>query len=289
MKNNKPYNFIACADTHLRDTVPYARTDDYWAAQEKKFQFLIDTANERNCDIYCAGDFFHRAKSSSFLEAWTIDKLRHLTQNKFYVIPGQHDLPNHNIELLEHSSLWVLRQADMIDLCSTPFEEPFFFEDHGIMLIHKMIHQNVPIPGVMGSTKAMSLLKKYPEARIIISGDNHRPFMEYTNDKRGLINCGSMMRMSADQIDYHPAFYYVEMKDTIKVNSIPYPIEKDVIDRSYIEIEKKKDNRIETFVKRIGNNDCEMDLNFEKNLEGFLSTNKIRKPVQQICWEALDK
>jgi predicted phosphodiesterase len=287
----KTYNFIACADLHLRDSIPHARTDDYWKAQEKKFRFLIDTANEKNCDIYCAGDFFHRAKSSSFLEAWIIEQLQDLKNEglKFHVIPGQHDLPNHNIELLEHSSLWVLRQAEVIDLSSTPFEQPFFFEDHGIMLIHKMIHQDIPIPGVQGSTKAIKLLKDNPEARIIISGDNHRPFIEYTNNKRGLINCGSMMRMSADQIDYYPAFYYIEMKDTIIVHTIPYPIEKDVIDRSYIEIEKERDNRVESFVNRFGENDAEMDLNFEKNLENFFRSQKIRKPVQEICWEALEK
>ncbi|MCK9281530.1 MAG: metallophosphoesterase, partial [Melioribacteraceae bacterium] len=86
----KTYNFIACADLHLRDSIPHARTDDYWKAQEKKFRFLIDTANEKNCDIYCAGDFFHRAKSSSFLEAWIIEQLQDLKNEglKFHVIPG---------------------------------------------------------------------------------------------------------------------------------------------------------------------------------------------------------
>lgn len=288
MKNNKPYNFIACADLHIRDTIPYARTDNYWSAQEKKFQFLIDTAMEKNVDIYCAGDFFHKAKSSSFLEAWAIEQLRRFN-NIFYVIPGQHDLPNHNIELLEHSSLWVLRQAEVINLCSTPFEKPFVFKESGIMMIHKMIHQNIPIPGVMGSTKAVKLLKDYPDIKIIISGDNHQPFLE--DSKTGtLINCGSMMRSSADQIDYKPSFHYVSLYDNDNtIKDIFYPIEKDVIDRSYIEIEKEKDNRVESFVNRIEINDTEMDLNFEKNLENFFRTQKIRKPVQQICWEALDK
>lgn len=286
----KPYSFIACADIHLRDSVPQCRTDDYWKAQEKKFEFLILTAIRKNCDIYCAGDFFHKAKSSSYLEAWAITHLKQFNYEKlkFYVIPGQHDLPNHNIDLIEHSSLWVLQQANTIEFCNNPFEQPFFLKKKEIMMIHKMIHRDRPIHPSIESTKAISLLKKYPEVKIIISGDNHQPFIEYAKDNRGLINCGSMMRMTADQIDYRPAFYYITMDEAIKVETIPYPIEKDVIDRSYIEIEKKRDSRIETFINRIENADYEIDLNFDKNLESFFKSKKIRKSVQEICWRAIE-
>lgn len=286
----KNYNFIACADLHLRDTTPYCRTDNYWEAQEKKFSFLIETAIKKDCHIYCAGDFFHKAKSSSYLEAWAIGKLYKLQSYglKFYVIPGQHDLPNHNTELFNQSSLNVLNQAEAIHYCNAPFESPYVFEVPRIMMIHTMIHKNRPIHKDIKSTKAISLLKKYPDIRIIISGDNHIPFIEEKADNY-LINCGSMMRMTADQIDYKPCFYYVQIKDnSVSIEYISYPIEKNVVDRSYIEIEKKRDNRIESFINRI-DEDIEMDLNFEKNLESFIKNNKIRKPVQEICWEALNE
>ncbi len=287
MKEMKSNSFIACADIHLRDSIPACRTDDYWKAQEKKFEFLINTANKKNCDIYCAGDFFHRAKSSSYLEAWVIDKLRGF-KNKFKIIPGQHDLPNHNIDLIEHSSLWVLRQAGVIDLYSNPFEKPFLFEKENIMLIHKMIHKDKSIHSSMESTKALNLLKEYPDIKLIISGDNHTPFIVSPDKsgKRGLVNCGSMMRTSADQIDYIPKFYYIEINKEIIIDSIPYPIEKNVVDRSYIEIEKKRDSRMETFVNRVENTEYEIDLNFDRNLESYFTSKKTRKSVQEICWRA---
>ena len=282
MSNKK---FIACADLHLRDSVPVSRIDDYWKAQEKKFDFLIVTANVRNCDIYCAGDLFHKAKSSSYLEAWAISILKNL-KNKFYVIPGQHDLPSHNIGLIDHSSIAVLGQAGVIEICGTPFESPFVFQPQGIMMIHKMIHKDQPIHKDIKSTKAISLLKKNPDIKLIISGDNHQSFTEKYKDRQ-LINCGSMMRMAADQVNHIPKFYVLNLP-TMECTEIPYPIQKNVFDISHIKKEKERDNRIETFVNRINSN-YEIDLSFEKNLENFISKNRIRKGVQNKIWEVVNE
>lgn len=282
---------VACADLHLRDSTPTCRTDDYWKAQENKFQFLIDTAIEKECDIYCAGDFFHKAKSSSFLEAWAIGELFNLKEAglKFHVIPGQHDIPSHNIELISHSSLWVLEKAEVINLYSTAFEQPTELGEE-IMMIHKMIHKDKPIHKDIISTKASALLSKYQEAKVIISGDNHIPFLvQNSSFKNYLINCGSMMRMTADQSDYKPRFYFIEIdkkKNKFYCSDIYYPIDSNVIDSSYLAIEKERDKRMDSFVNRISES-YEIDLDFEKNLENFFKTNKIRKPVQEKCWEAL--
>ncbi len=282
------YKFIACADLHLRDSVPTCRIDKYWEAQEDKFIFLINKAIEFDCDIYCAGDFFHKAKSSSYLEAWAIKELQRLTTVNlaFWVIPGQHDLPNHNIDLIDHSSLWVLSCANVIDIILNPFEQIAHL-NHDIAMVHKMIHLDKPIHKSIKSTKALSLLKDDSITKLIISGDNHIPFITRYK-KQILINCGSMMRMSADQIDYKPCFYYIEMdEENIKIERITYPIKANVIDRSYIDAEKERDYRIESFVDRIKNNDYEIELDFNKNLENFFKANRIRKPVQEICWRNL--
>lgn len=282
---------IACADIHLRDTIPQCRIDDYWKAQEKKFETLISVAVAKDSNIYCSGDLFHKAKSSSYLESWVINKLMKLKKFnlKFFVIPGQHDLPNHNIDLIDHSSINVLHQAEVITLLSTPFEEPFIFEGENIMLIHTMIYKDKPIHKDIKSIKASKLLKENPDVKLIISGDNHQPFTVADEKGRGLVNCGSMMRMSADQVDYRPKFYYIEIeKKNINITDIYYPIQKDVIDRSYIDNEEIKDARIEAFVKHISEADYEIDLNYNKNLESFFKSKKVRKPVQNICWEVLE-
>ena len=63
---------ILTADWHLRDDVPVCRTDDYWAAQWTKIEFIVDLANEYDCPIYNAGDIFHKWKASPYLLYHTI-------------------------------------------------------------------------------------------------------------------------------------------------------------------------------------------------------------------------
>lgn len=289
MSSMQTKNFIACADLHLRDSVPVNRIDDYWKAQEKKFQYLIDKAIQKKCNILCAGDFFHKARSSAYLEGWTINQLNKLKKHnlKFITITGQHDLPNHNIKEIEKSSIWVLKQAGVIDLYVTAYEEPCILEKEKIMLLHAMIHKDKSIPGIEKSLKSISLLKKYTGMDIIITGDNHQYFYESYKNKY-LLNCGSMMRMSSNQIDYIPKFYYIDFQKQIVIEEIKYPIKKNIMDIKIIENEKEKNNRIEVFINKL-DSDYEIDLSFEKNLESFFKQNKIRKGVQEKCWEALNE
>lgn len=287
MPNLQPTDIklIACADIHLRDTIPICRIDDYWKAQNKKFNFLIDTAIQKNCNIYHAGDLFHKPKSSAYLEAWAIEKLKKLKKNKlkFITITGQHDVPNHNVKEIEKSSIWVLYQAEVIDLFITPYQEGVII-DNNIMMIHAMIHQDQPIHANIQSTKANSLLKKYPKIKIIISGDNHLPFIEH-NKSNFLLNCGSMMRTTIDQINYSPHFYFIKNYYIVK---IAYPISTNIMDVNQINKNKANNDRMEFFIEKI-NSDYEIDLSFEKNLENFFRKNKIRKGVQDTCWRAINE
>src|SRR3972149_9530571 len=132
---------ILTADIHLRDTQPVCREDDYWEAQKKKIEFILDMADELSCPIFVAGDFFDKAKSSPYLEQWIISEIRSHGSPKIYVIPGQHDLPNHSIELIKKSSLSVLASAGVIDLFETPWNtELLKYTTAGVTLgmIHTM-------------------------------------------------------------------------------------------------------------------------------------------------------
>src|SRR4030042_2791170 len=148
-------NIISCADIHLRDSVPVSRTDDYMAAQTKKFSFLLESAERLGADIFCAGDLFQKSKSSSYLEAMAIGMLKRF-KNRFVIIPGQHDLPNHNLALIEHSSLWVLKESGAIELHPTKYEEPVILDvaSKTVVLIHTMVHRDKPIAEGIRSSAA---------------------------------------------------------------------------------------------------------------------------------------
>ena len=51
---------ILAADLHIRPDTPVCRTDDYWAAQERKIDFILDLMREHDCPLLVAGEFTGR-------------------------------------------------------------------------------------------------------------------------------------------------------------------------------------------------------------------------------------
>ena len=49
---------ILCGDVHLREDSPICRTDDVWAAQWKKIDFISDLQKTHDCPVLCSGDLF---------------------------------------------------------------------------------------------------------------------------------------------------------------------------------------------------------------------------------------
>lgn len=274
---------LLTADWHLRDSVPQCRKDDYWEAQEKKILFIKELQKKHSCPIYNAGDLFHVAKSSQMLERWAIDIL----PGNMYVIPGQHDLPNHSIDKIKESSLGVLQAARGADIriLDNPFQHPAVTKD--ITMIHTLVSDDGTEfhTDKVKYTKANSLLKNNPKEKLILTGDNHKSFT-VKNKNQILVNPGSLMRMTIDQIADAPRIYLYDDK-TGAVEAVFLPIEVDVMDGHYLISKKFRDERLESFVSRM-NTDVEFDLSFEKNLEKFFNTNKTRKSVQEIIQEAIN-
>ena len=98
---------ILTADMHLRLSTPIGRTDDFVKAQQTKMNFISDLQREHNCPVYDAGDVFNSWKSSPELEAWAIKNL----PDNFITIPGNHEIPSHNLNLFYKSSLHVIEVA----------------------------------------------------------------------------------------------------------------------------------------------------------------------------------
>lgn len=286
---NKP-DAIFCADLHLRDDVPASRTDNYFEAQMKKIEFIDDLATKYSCPVLVAGDIFHKAKSSKALEIAIINTLNITWEG----IPGNHDLPGHNIDKLFDSSLGVLSAAQTMTISSTPLDEVDKLKlsdfisstDRTIGLIHKLVHADVK---VMAGDKVISysakkLLKENPDCDIIVSGDNHQTFV-VKEGKQLLVNPGSMMRMTADQQNHKPCiFLYYAESNTVK--QVFLPIEENVISREHIDKVNKYNERLDSFVQRI-NDQFELSLSFEKNIESYLKVNDVREPVKNIIWETV--
>ena len=290
-QHKKP-DAILCSDIHLREDQPTCRTDNYQMAQLKKLEFIKHLQVHHDCAVLHAGDLFHHWKPSPHLLSMTIKYL----PAKFHTIYGQHDLPQHNFDLRHKSGIHTLETdgtLEVLDEChfgEEPKDDSLTFAPgvpytRDILVWHVMNYQGKKLwPGQIDPT-ATKLLRKYPQYDLIVTGDNHKPFVE-EYEGRLLVNPGSMMRMTADQIDHRPRVY-LWYADTNTVEPVYLPIEDGVITREHIERTEQRNERIDAFISRL-EGDWEANVGFEENLERFAKSNKVRESVMNIVYKAIE-
>ena len=298
---------ILMADPHLRRTVPRARTDDYFTAMERKLRFILEQA-QASPPLLVAGDFFDVAKSPQFLEQWVIGLLREYAIVPI-LVPGQHDLPNHNLGLIKESSLGVLAAAGVINLLDgsgppidssedhvsiwgvpfgiDPITDPEDYQGRiKILLWHHMVVQEPLWPG-QEADKAPAILKKYPQFDIICTGDNHQTFCYRTAPNElppnhWLVNPGSMMRNTTAQVDHRPSVFKWEGS---QIEQVFLPIQSDVLDLSVVDVPREKAHRFGAFVETLEGGK-EIGISFDDNLKNYFQANKEEPQVEGLVWEA---
>jgi DNA repair exonuclease SbcCD nuclease subunit len=288
-KPNKQPSALLTSDWHLREDQPVCRTDSYWDTMWKKVDFIKDLQKRYDCPVICAGDLFDAWKASPNLLRETIEHL----PDQFFTIVGQHDIPQHNVGLINKSGVSVLQAAGKLTILSgchwgqEPIKESniYFETDAKILVWHHMTYQKIPFPGASGGM-AGGILRKYPQFSLIITGDNHKTFSE-SFEGRWLVNPGSLMRMDADQIDHRPCIYLWFAEDNT-IEQVFIPIEQGVISREHLEREAERDGRIDAFVSRL-DDDWEAALSFEQNVETFKQTNQVRTSVMDIVYKSMEK
>jgi len=292
---------ILTADWHLREDTPVCRMDDYWKAQAEAIEFIYDLQLQHTCPIIHAGDMFDHWKPSPFLLAWAIEYL----PDEIHVVPGQHDLPQHNLDLLSKSGLNVLEKAGRVKCLGegirplvgdsttvygyawgqTPQKIAFTEGCRDILVLHTMTWTHrIPFPGCKADS-AHALLKKLSGYDLIVTGDNHQPFI-VEHEGRVLCNPGSMMQMAADQQSHKPRVYLYYAEDN-SVQPVYLPSSSDYISREHIDRAEERDQRVEAFVSRL-KDDFEIGLSFEKNLKEYFEKNKAKKEVKDLVWKAVE-
>lgn len=307
---------ILTADIHLRDDQPKCRLDDFILTQKRKLNWLSKLQKKEGGFIIDAGDLFHKWKVSPYLINFALDTLPEV----FFTIPGNHDLPQHSLELINQSGFGVVNNAGRLTLidksapllggysrdtdditpliCNDIWMHPFPWgteitdvkEKHkiDIAVIHTMTYVgSKPYPNCQ-DLDAESLLDKYKGYDIIVTGHNHKCFIIEKNG-RYLVNPGSLTRQSADQIDYKPAVHLLkEDNGKLFIESVPVPIEDGVITNKHLQNKKSVDERMNAFVDSIVG-DFEVGLSFENNIEEFCRNEKTKKPVEEALLKAMGK
>ena len=294
----KKASLILTADWHLREDTPICRTDDFQSAQWEKVDFISELQEKHDCLVIHSGDLFNHWKPSPYLLTKTIE---HLPSN-FYTIYGNHDLPQHNLQLIEKTGVHTLQTAMAVNTFKyieltkagfniiglnwgqTPEQIPEEFKG-GVLVWHTMTWANdLPYPGCPDPS-SLKILKKYKEYKLIVTGHNHKSFVTYEDD-RILVNPGSLTRQDADQTDHMPCVFLWYAEDN-SVQRVSLPYNDDVITRQHIENKEVRDNRITAFISRL-NNDWKASVSFEHNIDIFFKENNIRESVKSIVLNAIE-
>lgn len=299
-KRNKIASTILCSDIHLSEGIPVCRTDNYSERQWIKVDFISELQKQLDCPVLHAGDLFDHWKPSPYLLRKAILHL----PNNFYTVYGQHDLPQHNLKLVNKCGINVLEAAKKLELLgafsasagshsSTEIvgihwgQKPPIFENDGgrkVLVWHHLTYISKPFPGATGGM-AQGILRKYPQFDLILTGDNHESFVEEYKG-RLLVNPGSMMRMDAGQTNHKPCVYIWYAEDnSIEVKYLPY--EDGVISREHIEKKKKRDARLNSFISKLSG-DWKASMSFVKNLQYFDKVNKVDSEVMKIIYKSIE-
>lgn len=291
-------DLILTSDWHLRDDAPPCRIDDFQEAQWGKVQEVSRLQQKYDCPVLHAGDLFHHWKPSPWLISRAIEEL----PMKFFTIAGQHDLPQHSLDLVDKSGIYALWTAGAIEWTEKAGnfgQDPADAKDdlslwkwnltpgRRVGVWHHFVWDGkvVPWPGCDEIT-AQQVLKKYPQYDLIVTGDHHKPFI-YEYKGRLLVNCGCLTRQVADYANHQPRVYLWHA-DTNSV-SIKYLniADEPVVSREHIEEKEQRDQRIDAFISRLSDT-WEVGLSFEENLKRFIGSNQLRKPVIDLLYKALE-
>lgn len=278
---------ILTADWEFREEAPVCRTDDYLKAMIAKVDFVSDLQQKYDCEVWHAGDLFEHWKPSPLL----LTQIINIIPDRFFTVFGNHDLPQHNLNLMYKSGIMTLAAAEKLRIieCGHWGEEIrlWYKTYRAVSVWHGMAwtEKEPPYPGLDKTSHAKSLLKKYPQFDLIVTGHNHQCFVE-EYEGRLLVNPGSLMRSTADQIDHEPSIF-LWYKETNEVEQIKIPIEQGVITREHIDKTKDRDERIEAFVEKL-NNDWETEVNYKENLTRFFQANDIDLEIENIVWQCLE-
>jgi predicted phosphodiesterase len=293
-RQDKKPTAILCSDFHLREDTPICYTGDYQEEQWRCVDFISDLQRKYDCWVFHGGDLFDKWKPSPWLLRQAILHL----PTQFHTCYGQHDLPQHSLDLINKCGINVLEAAKKLTVVGThwgqtPSDEPNFWYENtmigskpkGILIWHKLVYKGeAPFPGATGGQASM-ILRKYPLYDLILTGDNHMTCTATYGDQI-LVNPGSMMRMDADQFDFKPSVF-LWFAETNTIEQIFLPIKQDVISREHLNRAKERDSRIDAFVSRLDAN-YESAISFEENLDNFFKVNRIRKGVKDIIYKAID-
>lgn len=225
---------VVTSDIHLSHLSPVCRAERgnaWYEVMDNYLEQLCRISEEYSPDVsplpvIIAGDIFDKWNSPAELINFAMKRL----PAKCYAIPGQHDLPGHNLEDIKKSAYWTLVESGSLinmehriptiidqNLIAWPFpwecmitplnpeqKTPGYVH---LAVVHKFIWSKGYGYAGVGKDCMSSVLKKaiFRGYDAVVAGDNHKGFTDATSKGPTLFNCGGFIRRAVNQMHYKPS------------------------------------------------------------------------------------
>ena len=216
---------IFCSDIHLSARPPRARRNepDWYLAMSRPLNELKALSERYEAPIICCGDVFDHWRAEPELINFAISNLP-----RMYAIPGQHDLPLHNIDKITQSAYWTMvlvgkiipvkygfpmsAENDLVihgfpwgTTISSKAEEIKESSKKHVAICHQYFWQDgYAFPGAPEEQEASTYANKIRGYHAVAFGDNHKGFLTSIGGV-SVLNCGGFMRRRTDEEFYEPA------------------------------------------------------------------------------------
>ena len=289
---------LVTSDLHFSDKMPRCRQEKDWLGyQEGVIDWLKDTCDDLSVPAILVGDIFDRHKHSNELVNLLIDKMP-----MSFVTFGNHDISGHCPELKHKSAYGTfirskvatemneVREMDGVNIHPFHFghESSICEETKGIniALVHEFVWQNnEPFPGCPPKGEVNELVKRFQGYDIIFAGDHHEYFTAQVGDTT-VVNCGSLMRISASQCSYQPVVHLLYTDGHVK--QIEVPIGHDKISNEHLTAKSEIEDKIESFVSTLERNEEIEQLTFEERISRAIIISEANGNIEEILREAMN-
>ena len=298
--------YIITADWHLRSQKPRCRLDDNWMETQKNaLRQIACHAKEHEADVIVIGDIFHSTNETTNEIIGLVQEFaKELGENELslYILAGNHDLPQHNIENIHRAAFSILLNSrNIFHVSQIPdakekevYAPDFGLEEHDRLTDAEIVFrhilcfpENEKLPPGAKAVKPSELFLQSPNAQCIFTGDYHRQFV-YQKNKKILLNPGCLLRQAADMLDYKPAVFLIYFSDdTLTYASLPIIDNEKLVTDEYLETEKLRNYRIEAFIERIKENES-VTFDFIENVHTALKDNTIDVETKNTILELME-
>jgi DNA repair exonuclease SbcCD nuclease subunit len=281
--------------------------DDWLETQRTALAHVAEYAKNFEADVVAVGDIFHSTNETTNEVIGLVQEFALTLKEKnlkLFILAGNHDLPQHNIENINRSAFNILLNSKNIfhlnqlkindgkfEYDTSTISAADFGADENTDAEFVFKHvlcfpENERIPPSDKIVKPSELFMQFKNAKYIFVGDYHRQFVFNKGKTKKLLNPGCLLRQAADMIDYEPSVLFFDF-ETGAHTVCPIPDDEKLVTDEYLEREERRNSRIEAFIERIKENK-QVTFDFIENVLNFMKSNEIKEEIKDVILELLE-